>query len=294
MALIDSFEEGRLVRLFQYKNRLISENEIYHITQRAPGNELLFLEEGDFLYFLHLLKETTRDYSLELFSFVLMPNHIHLLLRILKDNLSDAMRHLFQRYALHFNSKYQRKGHVFSGRFRSALCRGDTYLLAISLYIHLNPVKARLCHNPEDYRFSSVLPYIKDIKKKTFIKSEFVLKLVNEDINKARRTYENILEDALAIKYKNLFVDKTWLETFIHGLTKIFSEENISLPLPIDITELENKIKNLINKKRLRDPQTLKARKYLIEQLMARGYLVTEIAEKLNISRQSIYKTLGA
>ncbi len=294
MALIDLIEEGKAVRLLQWRNRLIHENEIYHITQRAPGREFLFLEKGDYLYFLRLLKETARIYRIEIFSFVLMPNHIHILLRISKANLPEAMKYLFQRYALYVNHKYQRKGHVFSGRFRSALCRGDAYLLAISLYIHLNPAKANLCENAEDYRFSSILLYSKDIKKQTFVKADAVLSLLDEDINKARQIYRRLLTDSLDIKYNNLFEDKSWLDSYVLGLSKIFKKANISLDYPVDILELENKLGDLEKKRRLRSPQEVKARRYLIEQLMARGYSVNEVASKLNMSRQGVYKILKA
>ena len=72
-----------------------------------------------------------------------MPNHVHLLLSPTESNLYDAMRDVFARYAMMFNRKYERKGHLFGGPYRQAVCLDDSYLLAASLYIHLNPVKAR-------------------------------------------------------------------------------------------------------------------------------------------------------
>ncbi len=68
----------------------------------------------------------------------------HLLLSPEEDNLYDAMRDLFSRYAMKFNRKYERKGHLFGGPYRQAVCLDDSYLLAASVYIHPNPVKATI------------------------------------------------------------------------------------------------------------------------------------------------------
>lgn len=285
--IVDLIEQRRLVRLLQYRNRIVRENEIYHITQRAPGKEKLFLEESDYLYFLYILKDTSISYKLQVFSFVLMPNHVHLLLRIEKRNLSEAMKHLFQRYAIYFNKKYQRKGHVFSGRFRSALCRGDVYFLAISLYIHLNPFKSNLCKKPEDYRFSSVLTYVKSVKKQVFIRPELILRLLHEDINKAREIYKRMLTESESAPYKTPFEDTLWLNRFVSGVINILKKR---LTRSSEIAKLEENIERL--KKGAGKPIDKKAKKYLIQQLIANGYKISKIAEELSISRQAIYKIL--
>ena len=77
-----------------------------------------------------------------------MPNHVHFLLRQNEANLHEAMRDLFSRYARRHNKKYERKGHLFGGRYRQAVCLDESYFLAVSLYIHLNPVRAGLVVQP--------------------------------------------------------------------------------------------------------------------------------------------------
>ena len=89
---------------------------------------------------LGLLKEISGKHALTVLSFCLMPNHVHLLLKTGEKNLDQAMRDLFSRYATWFNRKYERKGHLFGGPYRQAVCLDDAYLLAVSIYIHLNPV----------------------------------------------------------------------------------------------------------------------------------------------------------
>jgi len=92
------------------------------VTQRAAGKEPSFLEDGDYLTMLRLMKEITQNYSLKMFAFCLMPNHVHLLFSPSEANLYDAMRDLFSIYAMRFNRKYERKGHL-PARHREAQAR---------------------------------------------------------------------------------------------------------------------------------------------------------------------------
>ena len=110
---------------------------VSHITQRAAGKEPLFLEDADRLYMLGLLKDISHKQSINVYAFCLMGNHVHILLSNQEENLYDAMRDLFSRYAMWFNKKYERKGHLFGGPYRQAVCLDDGYLVTASVYIHL-------------------------------------------------------------------------------------------------------------------------------------------------------------
>lgn len=278
---------GRIKRIFRARLKIDELGIVSHITQHAPGREMLFLEGADYLYMLRLIKETAEKFSLDIFSFCLMKNHIHILLRQLKENLKKAMKNLFERYADYFNAKYERKGHVFCGAFRQAVCLDEDYLFAITTYIHTNPLRAGLV----DYPWSSVKPYIMPIKSETFLNYRFVLNMLSKDIVKAREVYQNLLKEAVKIKVGNVLEDENAMESFRSSLNGIIHKlfmhqvENISI---FDI-DLEKKIEELRNKKRLRAPQEIEARKYLIQQLRSRGYKTAEIAEKLGISRRSLY-----
>ena len=137
---MDIYTSGKISRFFRATKKIKTANLISHITQRAAGREPLFIEDNDYLFLLWLLKEVSEVHNIEFLAFCLMPNHIHLLLRPREQNLYDAMRDLFSRYATRFNKKYERKGHLFGGPYRQAICLEDAYLLAASLYIHKNPV----------------------------------------------------------------------------------------------------------------------------------------------------------
>jgi len=289
--IIDLIEQGKLKRYFRARNKCCFEGAISHITQHASGKEPLFLEDADYLYMLHLMKEVLCEFKCRVLSFVLMPNHIHLLLKFLESNMPDVMKALLQRYAMYFNKKYQRRGHVFCGAYRSALCFDDSYLLAASLYIHLNPVRSKLVEKPMDYRWSSCALFLNEVKKETFVDHRFVLETLDNDISVARIKYKNLLNqsdvsqindafekrEALAIMAQMLRErDKEWAEE--HGL----SGDN----------DLREKIEELNNKGSLKGPKEKDARKFLIEQLKSRGFAITEISDKLNLSRQSVYSYL--
>ena len=103
------------------------------------------------------------------------------------------MRDLFSRYAMKFNRKYERKGHLFAGPYRQAVCLDNSYLLAASLYIHLNPVKAKLAPDPQTYRWSSCRLYYDDHAPKSFINSNFILGLLSGSDIENKKKYRRML-----------------------------------------------------------------------------------------------------
>jgi putative transposase len=287
--ILDLIKQGKVKRYFRSREKLSYPGAINHITQRAPGKESLFIEDGDYLYMLHLMKKVVKMYSLRFFSFVLMPNHVHLLFQLNKNNLSVSLKHLFNRYALYFNEKYGRKGHVFCGRFRQALCFDESYLLASSVYIHINPVVAGIVNNIMQYQWSSVVPYIHNFKKKTFIDYQFILQLLDRDIKTARKLYSQLIQNAIQIKVKHFWDNPKALDSFKDKL--IASLETMRAKFHT-VLSVDSEIKEFRKKKYDHSPETKAAKLYLIEQLQARGYSISEIAQKLSMSRQAIYDIL--
>lgn len=122
MDLENLIRSGKIKRFFRATRKLNVPQLILHITQRAAGKEPLFLEDADYLYLVWLLKEISMSHHLKIYAFCLMPNHLHLLFSTEEANLYDAMRNLFARYATRFNRKYGRRGHLFGGPYRQAIC----------------------------------------------------------------------------------------------------------------------------------------------------------------------------
>ena len=115
----------------------------------------IFLDDADYHHFIHVLGEVVGEFGLECWNYCLMPNHYHLTLQPLQPNLSEAIRRLNSVYALWWNRRHQRVGHVFQGRFKSQIVDREEYLLTLSRYVVTNPVRAGLVQRPEDWTWSS-------------------------------------------------------------------------------------------------------------------------------------------
>jgi putative transposase len=131
----------------------------YHITVRGIRRTNLFHDKEDRDFYLALLEEAKDRYPFILHTFCLMTNHIHLQLQSKDISISRIMNFINTKYAKYFNKKYHHSGHVFEKRFSSELVDSSEYELELSKYIHLNPLKANMVTNLEDYPWSSYPAY---------------------------------------------------------------------------------------------------------------------------------------
>lgn len=133
--------------------RISFERAFYHVFNRGAGKATLFYDDADYHTFLRYLYElkTVKHYDHEIYAYVLMPNHFHLLIQTITTPISTIMSSLSTRFSMYFNKTHHHVGPVFQNRFRSKLCEKDTYFLGASRYILLNPVKAGLVPHPRDY-----------------------------------------------------------------------------------------------------------------------------------------------
>jgi len=276
------------------KKKILVAGGIYHITQRAPGRELVFVENSDYLKFLSLLKETSQKSNINVFCFSLLPNHLHLLIRTNERNLDKAMKNLFEKYAMYFNAKYQRKGHVFCGVYRASACESEDYFLTVSFYIHLNAFRAGLCKSPFNYKWHSLDLYVKNTGE-SFVNPHPILSLFSKDPTEAKLLYKNSLQGLINAKYSNVIEDKNSLNKFYFEAYNILKQNKI---LPQN--SVFNKILSFFedinhfarNKQIIPESENFKRYLYTIQQLLSRGYTVSEIAKKLNRNRTAIYKII--
>ena len=300
MNPMDALESGRVKRFFSARQKMNAPGVISHITQRASGAELLFREEDDYLEMLARLKQICQIYQVELIAFVLMPNHIHFLLYQNEANLHEAMRDLSSQYARRHNKKYERKGHLFGGRYRQAVCLDESYFLAVSLYIHLNPVRAGLVVQPTDYRWSSCRLFTESPLTQSFVSPQRILELLSQDPQEAQGTYREMLEEGQKIKMGEVFEDRRaihdlqWsLSNVFHFLGKLATLRKGEPSKHWDEKELEERIAGF-EKGRIHPlPRDKEAKRYLVEQLISRGFTRGEIARKLGLSRKTIYNLMA-
>jgi REP element-mobilizing transposase RayT len=118
------------------------------------------LDDADCRQYLTQLQSARDRFGFTLYAYVLMPNHVHLLLETGDVILSRIMLWLGTTYARYFNRRYGKIGHLFQGRYKTILCDKDAYLLALVRYLHLNPVRAGIVGDPEEYPWSSHRAYL--------------------------------------------------------------------------------------------------------------------------------------
>lgn len=300
---MDAFEliqNGKISRYFRSRKKLIHAGLVSHITQRAVGKDVLFLDEDDYRSMLALMKKLSIKYEIKIYAFCLMPNHMHFLLCPGQDNLHIFFRDLCGIYAKRFNKRYERKGHLFGGSFRQSVVLDDAYLLTASLYIHLNPVRAGLIDDPRRYRFSSCRLYTTKEAPQSFVDSAFVLSLLANNQGKRISIYNELLDRGISVESGNVLEDEQAVERLISFLKKSFppflSRQRKRVDkstLLYSFEPLEEKIADFENLRGLRKPESMKAKKYLVEQLLARGYTATQVADRLAVSRKTVYNILA-
>lgn len=139
--------------------RKLSESDLYHVFARGVGRQTIFEDADDNLRFLSILRDYAGETSGSLLAWCLMGNHFHLLVRMEMSELSGFMKRLEVAYALYFNTRYDRPGCLFQGRFGSEPIADEAQLLAAARYIHLNPQKAGIARF-NDYKWSSFDEYV--------------------------------------------------------------------------------------------------------------------------------------
>ncbi len=141
--------------------RKLSSSNIYHVMLRGINRQNIFEDDEDRLCFMQTLARYKKCSGFRLYAFVLMSNHVHLLIEPADEPLDMIFRRIGVRYAVWFNQKYERVGHLFQDRFRSENVETDAYFMTVLRYIIQNPAKAGMESAPGSYRWSSFLAYEK-------------------------------------------------------------------------------------------------------------------------------------
>jgi REP element-mobilizing transposase RayT len=173
------------------KARLKAWGAIYHIMCKSITEVSLFRDGDDKKKYLSLIKKYKEIYDVKIYGYCLMDNHAHLLIDVNGADISKVMHGINFSYAMYFNKKYNREGHLFKGRFKSKIVKDERYLKTVSLYIHNNPKdmsKFKDC--PEKYAFSSLGIYIgKKRDHFSIVDYDFVMKFFGDNLKNARVNY---------------------------------------------------------------------------------------------------------
>jgi REP element-mobilizing transposase RayT len=117
---------------------------LYHVIARGNNRANVFETDEEKEKYLEILADYKERYDFQLYAYVIMDNHVHLLLQIGKNPLSKIMQGIQQRYTQYYNGHCKHSGHVFEQRYKAILCEKESYLMALICYIHQNPVRANI------------------------------------------------------------------------------------------------------------------------------------------------------
>jgi len=127
-----------------------------HVIQRGNNRGVIFVDQDDYRFYLEKLQSACQDFRCKIHAYVLMTNHVHLLLTPeAKESLGKVMQSVGRSYVQYFNYRYQRTGTLWEGRYKSTLLDSEHYLLTCYRYIEMNPVRAGMVKAPAEYPWSS-------------------------------------------------------------------------------------------------------------------------------------------
>ncbi len=182
--------------------RIEYEGAIYHVTARGNERSKIFFTKRDYQRFRDYITEAKSKFGFKLHSYVLMTNHYHLIIETPHGNLGKIMHYLNGSYTTYINTKRKRSGHLFQGRYKAILVDKDTYLLELSRYLHLNPVRAKMIESPELYTHSSYGSYISNCKEE-IVTHDMILGMLTGDEESARQRYKAYVECGLGEESKS-------------------------------------------------------------------------------------------
>jgi REP element-mobilizing transposase RayT len=271
------------------KLRIHYPGAVNHVIVRGNNREAVFREEDDKAKYLFFVAKYQQRYQFNLYAYVIMDNHAHLLVAVENEPLAKIMQGIQQSYTQYYNRKYTRVGHVFEQRYKAKVCKQDAYLLSLLRYIHQNPVKARI-REGLDYRWSSHGAY--QSGRNEFVKTDFVLSLFAQHKTAAIRAYISYIEEETSDK-QDIQIEQAYLEDAeatneqcIPGVAAYSLEE---------ILLLVEKATGVATERILREKysrQVAQARDMVIYTAIQLGIMSkTELSTRLPVSLVSIIKS---
>ena len=235
--------------------RIEYEGAFYHVTSRGNERKRIFSAKADYNQFKRYLQKAQEKYGYRLHSYVLMQNHYHLIIETPEGNLSKVMQYINGSYTNFINHRKRRSGHLFQGRYKAILVDVDSYLLQLSQYVHLNPVRAGIVSQPEAYPYSSYKSFISK-KGEEIVTRDLIWGMITKHGRLGPERYRFFVERALGSELKNP-LEKVYAGSVLGGklfireaLDKlkddVFKREEVShrkaLQMPYDAEEIVQQV----------------------------------------------------
>ncbi|MEO1885777.1 MAG: transposase [Methyloprofundus sp.] len=172
---------------------------LYHVTSRGNRRENIYDNDEDRKEWLTILEKVCARFNWRCHAYCLMDNHYHFVIETAEGNLSKGMRQLNGVYTQFFNRQYNRVGHVFQGRYKAILVEKETYLLELSRYVVLNPVRAKMVGQAEDWPWSSYQAMLGKVEPYPWLEINWILGQFSDDRLKAVERYINFVREGVGL-----------------------------------------------------------------------------------------------
>jgi len=278
------------------KSRIIFEGAVYHIYQRGNNKEFIFEDDSIKTFILKYLKEYNKKFDYEILAYVIMDNHYHLLIRANEADISTIMFYINNLLGKYVNTKLGRTGHAFDSRYKCILVETDANLVWLLRYIHMNPVKAHICNDINEYRWSS--HYLYNNYVKSYINIDFILHMLGNSKEAAIEKYFKLVhmtgcednnDKDYAIIKQELNLDETAWENASNDSVKLNRVTLDEIIINHDINE--NTLLHIRNGNRKPCFTPIKLR--IIKSALEECYSLKEIANYLNAAPSTISKLIS-
>lgn len=226
------------------KPRIHFPGALYHVMLRGNCGQDIFLSSSDRNRLFLLLQEGVNRFGNRIHAFCFMDNHIHLAIQVADVPLSKIIQNISFRYTRWINDKFRKTGHLFQGRYKALLVDQDSYLIELVRYIHLNPVRAGLVNQPEDYQWSGHNCYLGN-ENLTWLTTDWVLGQFGEERTTARHNFTKFINEGKGLDSDNKFHHGSKKDGRIIGddvfLDKILNRKDYQTRKP-DFDEIEETV----------------------------------------------------
>jgi putative transposase len=231
------------------KPRIEYSGAFYHVIVRGNQKQRVFKDAADFQKYLLTLSTYKNRSNCRVYAYVLMNNHVHLLLEAQDVPLSKVMQGLNQTYTMYFNRRYRTVGHLFQGRYKAILCDREDYLLGLLKYIHENPVRAKIAERLDVYPWSSHQAYTGKSNPLSLVDTGQVLKMFSENKARARKKYREYMAQQDGFDRKEVYAtidqrlkgDDEFVDRVLAQHDKEPSKERLRRPTLQDISHVVEK-----------------------------------------------------
>jgi putative transposase len=264
---------------------------IHHVWVRGNNREYIFENDLSKGFFIKQLKDYKKKFDYNIFAYVVMDNHYHILIQTFKDSIGDVMFNINNVTGKFVRDNLGRCGHVYAGRYNSRLVHTNENLLWLIRYIHRNPVRAKMCERVADYRWSSHFFYLKG--NSSFINVNLTLSMFDSNRKKALESYLRLMNS----EGKEESAEKDF-EFFQEELTRykgkdLYPERKFELPVRLSIKDIINSfelqpeaLQMLLSGSRKRNLTNIKIA--FIQKALKEKYTLSEIAAYLNTTQPAL------